>query len=278
MSEAERRVYFIEWLVFALLFTVLVGFLLCRKNVTALVVSLEKTTPVKLVLQRDVTSENVNELVARLKQTPGVIGVDVISSATLQHVMQQQEPWIQQLDAVVPGIYPASINVAIERSLRDRRAFASVLVGIAQLDGVETLMYEEKGFDKSRDFVRFVYQLFRGALAFLFLCVGIVYCATRALGTRAQYSERKEGEGWVEEGPAHFTSGMIVSSIAAGVIGGMCSLAFLWACTETANLVVHYRLVFFTLEENAMILFSAAALRVGLDVLTSRWQRARKLA
>lgn len=276
MSDVEKRVYFIEWLVFALVFALLVGFLLCRKNFTALVGYVEKSTPVKLVLHRDVTSEHVAGLVAALERTSGVTGVDVISSATLQHVLQQQEPWVQELDTVLPGTYPVSINVAIYRSLRDRRALASALVGIAQLDGVKTLMYEEKGFDKSREFVRFVYQLFRSALVLVFLSVGILYCATRALGVRGQSDKRGESGSWVEENPAHFTSRTIISSIAAGVTAGVFSLLFLWWCIEVVNLVLQYRLVFFTLEEVGMILFSAMALRVGLDVLTSGWQRARK--
>jgi len=276
VSDVEKRAYFIEWLVFALVFALLVGFLLCRKNFTALVGYVEKSTPIKLVLHRDITSEHVAGLVAALERTPGVVGVDVISSATLQNVLQQQEPWVQELDIVLPGTYPVSINVAIDRSLRDRRVFASALVGIAQLDGVETLMYEEKGFDKSREFVRFVYQLFRSALVLVFLSVGILYCATRALGVRGQYDKSGESGSWVEENPAHFTSRTIISGIAAGVTAGVFSLLFLWWCIEVANLVLQYRLVFFTLEEIGMILFSAMALRVGLDVLTSGWQRARK--
>ncbi len=276
MSDVEKRAYLIEWLVFVLLFTLLVGFLLCRKNFTALVAYLEKSTPVKLVLHRDVTGEHLAPLVAALERTPGVVGVDVISSATLQHVLQQQEPWVQELDTVLPGTYPVSINVGIDGSLRDRRAFASALVGIAQLDGVETLMYEEKGFDKSREFVRFVYQLFRSALVLVFLSVGILYCATRALGFRGQYDKSGEDGSWVEENPAHFTSRTIISGIAAGVTAGMFSLVFLWCCIEAANLVLQYRLVFFTPGEISVFLFSAMALRVGLDVLTSGWQRVRK--
>ena len=276
MSDVKKRAYFIEWLVFALVFALLVGFLLCRKNFTALVGYIERSTPIKLVLHRDVTGEHVAGLVAALERTPGVVGVDVISSATLQNVLQQQEPWVQELDTVLPGTYPVSINVAIDRSLRDRRAFASALVGIAQLDGVETLMYEQTGFDQSREFVRFVYQLFRSALVLVFLSVGILYCATRALGVRGQYDKSGESDSWVEENPAHFTSRTIISGIAAGVTAGVFSLLFLWWCIEVANLVLQYRLVFFTLEEIGMILFSAMALRVGLDVLTSGWQRARK--
>ncbi len=276
MSDVEKRAYFIEWLVFALVFALLVGFLLCRKNFTALVGYIERSTPIKLVLHRDVTGEHVAGLVAALERTPGVVGVDVISSATLQNVLQQQEPWVQELDTVLPGTYPVSINVAIDRSLRDRRVFASALVGIAQLDGVETLMYEEKGFDKSREFVRFVYQLFRSALVLVFLSVGILYCATRALGVRGQYNKSGESGSWVEENPAHFTSRTIISSIAAGVTAGVFSLLFLWWCIDVANLVLQYRLVFFTLEEIGMILFSAMALRVGLDVLTSGWQITHK--
>jgi hypothetical protein len=277
VSEAEKRAYLIEWLMFALLFMLLAGLLLCRRNFTALVVSLERRTPIKLVLDSEITSERLAQLVSEVEQTPGVTGVDVISSATLQHILQEQEPLVAELDGVFADSYPVSINVAIDRSFRDDEVFALAVVDLAQLEGIATLMYDEKVFDKSREFVRFVYKLFRGALVLVFLSIAAIYWAARALGVRGHHGESYEGGSWAEEErPAYFTFRTIMLSIVGGLSAGIVSLAFLWWLTEAANIVLRYKLVFFAPGEAGLILFAATALRLGLDIFASRWQIARK--
>ncbi len=207
-------------------------FMLLYVNLESAADGWSEKVQVTAYFDRELASQEQDELKGKIKALPGAASVEYISrDEALKRFKKRLHGQESLLEGVTPETLPASMEITLKRSSRETESVENFVASLKQLNGISEVQFGEEWVKRFNTFLNYMRML--GVLLGAFLLVAVLFIVSNTIKLTI-YARRDELEVMSLVGATRFfiKAPFLVEGVIQGLSASILSTGLLFALYE----------------------------------------------